>query len=236
MAEREGGVRQRNRADVEARLLAAARGELARVGAAALSVRAVARAMGMAPSALFRYIAGRDDLLTLLIVAAYDDLADAVEARERAVPRADPRGRWRAIAHGVRDWAHAHPHEWALLYGSPVPEYDAPAERTTAAGTRVTDLLVALAGEPEWTPPAPVPGDGDGAALAADATAGLTEAPGLAAVVMTHGIVAWTSLIGAVSAEVFQQLGADLAHNDALFAYGVRVGEWLLFGGPAADG
>src|SRR5664280_821390 len=97
------GARERRRTEVTAALLAAAKRELARTGAAGLSVRAVARDMDMAPSALFRYIRGRDELLTLLIVDAYDDLGDHVEAVETAVPRScllytspSPRDRTRA--------------------------------------------------------------------------------------------------------------------------------------------
>ena len=96
------GTRERRRSEVTAALLAAAKRELARTGAAGLSVRAVARDMDMAPSALFRYISGRDELLTLLIVDAYSRLGEHVEAVERAVPRADLRGRWRAIATSFR--------------------------------------------------------------------------------------------------------------------------------------
>ena len=68
---RADGIRARNRAALEQEILRVAREELRRHGAAALSLRAVAREMGMAPSALYRYIKDRDDLLTLLIVSAY---------------------------------------------------------------------------------------------------------------------------------------------------------------------
>ena len=95
---RADGIRARNRAGIEAELRAAAGRQLAEVGAAALSLRAVARELGMVPSALFRYVSGRDELLTVLIIDAYDDLGSYVEAAEAAVPRADYRGRWRAIA------------------------------------------------------------------------------------------------------------------------------------------
>ena len=230
MAEQAVGVRARNRAKVQAELLAAAREELAKVGAASLSVRAVARRMDMAPSALFRYISGRDELLTLLIVEAYSELADEVEPQEAAVDRGDLRGRWRALAHGMRGWARQHPHEWALLYGSPVPEYDAPGDVTNQPGTRLTSVLLRIGAD------AVVAGDtpsalGDGAAAEAErAVANFVLESGLPAVTATHGILAWTSLIGAISAEVFEHLGTDLGDADAMFAYVVRATERLLFG------
>lgn len=228
------GIRERNRADVEARLLAAARAELRRVGAAALSVRAVARELGMAPSALFRYVDSRDDLLTLLIVDAYGDLGDHIAAALAPLDRADLRGRWRAIAHGVRDWAHAHPHQYALLYGSPVPEYHAPAERTADPGTRVINELIALARDAPADRPAPGPPgltDAEAAALAQAVIAPLgADGPPIDARRFTNGTLAWTSLLGAVSAEVFEQLGAEFARNDALFEHVVAWGGHLLFG------
>lgn len=231
----EPGTRARNRAQVEAALLEAGRRQLAEVGAAALSVRAVARDMGMAPSALFRYISGRDDLLTLLIVDAYSDLADHVEAAESAVERADLDGRWQALAHAVRGWARAHPHQWALIYGSPVPSYAAPTETTTPAGTRVTDLLAALGVDAVAAGRVTPALGADGPALAAAATSGLAHLA-IPAVPLAHGILAWTTLVGLVSTEVFEQLGTELGDADALFGYGVRAAGRLMLGPPPAHG
>lgn len=104
-----------------------------------MSLRAIARELGMVSSAVYRYVASRDDLLTLLLVDAYTELADAVEG---AQGEADG---WRAqvhsIAHAARAWAVAAPASWALLYGSPVPGYQAPADRTVGPGTRVIAAL-----------------------------------------------------------------------------------------------
>jgi len=225
------GARERRRLEVTAALLAAAKRELARTGAAGLSVRAVARDMDMAPSALFRYISGRDELLTTLIVDAYDDLGDHVEAVESSVPRADLRGRWRAIATSFREWAHAHPHEYALLYGSPVPEYEAPAERTNEAGTRVTNLLAAIGMQDPAAPPrSAIPHLPDPAELTALAVA--AGVPMLDGERLVSGLLAWTALVGVVSSELFEMLGENVAHLDTLFEATVSLGEWLLFGEP----
>jgi AcrR family transcriptional regulator len=225
------GARERRRGEVTAALLAAAKRELARTGAAGLSVRAVARDMDMAPSALFRYISGRDELLTTLIIDAYDDLGEHVEAVEGAVPRSDLRGRWRAIARSFRGWAVAHPHEYALLYGSPVPSYHAPAERTTPSGTRVTNLLAAIGMEASTAPPRPpipyLPAAAELKALAVAADVPMIDGERLAA-----GLLAWTGLVGVVSSELFEQLGEPVAGLDTLFEATVALGEWLLFGEP----
>src|SRR6188508_1883277 len=104
------------------------REQLASEGAAALSLRAVARELGMVSSAVYRYVANRDELLTLLIIEAYDALGAAVE--EAAAPAAgrSPAVRFVAAGRAVRAWAVENPHQYALLYGSPVPGYEAPQD------------------------------------------------------------------------------------------------------------
>lgn len=117
-----------------------ARRQLADVGAAALSLRAVARELGMVSSGIYRYVASRDELLTRLIVSGYGELADAIEAAtERGAPA---RLAWAAAWRSARSWALERPHEWALLYGSPVPGYAAPAETIEPAAR----VFAALAG------------------------------------------------------------------------------------------
>ncbi len=136
-------ARERARAELTREIVDTARVHLAAEGAASLSLRAVARDLGMVSSAVYRYFPSRDDLLTRLIIDAYNALGDAVDTREAAVPRDDLLGRWLAVAHAARDWALAHPQEWALVYGSPVPGYAAP-EDTIGPGTRVSATLVAI--------------------------------------------------------------------------------------------
>jgi AcrR family transcriptional regulator len=95
----------------------------------------------MASSALYRYFGSRDELLTRLIVDAYDSLGAAAEASEAAVDRDDLAGRFAAVCQAVRTWALANPNEYALIYGSPVPGYVAPAA-TVGPATRVSALLM----------------------------------------------------------------------------------------------
>jgi AcrR family transcriptional regulator len=134
------GTRARVRAELTREIADVARRHLASAGAAALSLRAVARELGMASSAVYRYFPSRDDLLTALIVDAYDALGEAAERAEAAAPRDDLRARWHAGCTAAREWALAHPHEYALLYGSPVPGYAAP-ETTIAPAARVALVL-----------------------------------------------------------------------------------------------
>src|SRR5450759_3714788 len=136
-------ARQRARAELTSEIKAEARRQLAAEGAQRLSLRAVARELGMASSALYRYFPSRDDLLTALIIDAYDAIGESAERSGAALRAADIRGRWRACCHAVRDWALAHPHEYALIYGSPVPGYQAPPE-TVASAIRVSAVLGGL--------------------------------------------------------------------------------------------
>ena len=124
------GKRAEHRETTERAILDSGLRLLADGGASALTVRGLARDLGMVPSGLYRYAANRDELLTLLIVHAHGDLADHVRAEHDRADAADLRGRWRAMAHAIRAWSLAHPREFALIFGTPVPGYHAPPERT----------------------------------------------------------------------------------------------------------
>lgn len=187
------------------------RAHLATDGAAALSLRAVARDLGVVSSAVYRYVGSRDELLTLLVVDGYDELGDAVDAALERVDRADHVGRMAAIARATRGWALAEPATYALLFGSPVPGYEAPAEQTTGPGTRVIVRLVEV-WEDAWqagaisldeAPLAPRRLSRDLARIRREM--GLTVPDRLVA----RGLFAWAALFGCVSFEVFGQYGAD---------------------------
>ena len=105
----------------------------------------IARAMGMTAPALYRYFADRDELLTALIVDAYDDLGAAVARRRDRIPRSDPGGRFHAVAQEYRRWARSEPTRFALILGLPVPGYSAPEEgATTEAARRAMAQLKSL--------------------------------------------------------------------------------------------
>src|SRR4051812_13190822 len=133
-------ARARARAELTEEIKAVARRHLADQGSAALSLRAVAREVGLVSSAVYRYFASRDELLTALILDAYNSLGEVVERADAAVVRADLIGRFEAACHAVRRWATANPHEFALTYGSPVPGYAAPQD-TVGPAIRVSTVL-----------------------------------------------------------------------------------------------
>ena len=128
-------IRARVRAEMVDEIKRVALEHLAEEGAA-LSLRAVARDMGMVSSALYRYFPSRDDLLTALILDAYNSMGEASERGDATVrDRRDLFGRFLATGHAIRDWAVERPHEYALVYGSPVPGYQAPTD-TVEPSTR----------------------------------------------------------------------------------------------------
>lgn len=136
------GRRARLRAQTTADILRTAGEHVAAEGAGALSLRAVARDLGMGVSSLYRYFASRDDLLTALLVDAFTDQADAVAAA--AARHRDPADALRAVCRAYRNWAQEHPSEFALAYGTPVPGYIAPADRTIPPAVRVGGIIVDL--------------------------------------------------------------------------------------------
>ncbi len=221
-------ARERTRAEITREIMNAARRHLATEGASGLSLRAIARELGMSSSAVYRYVASRDELLTRLIVAAYEALASAVEAQEAAAARNDLAGRWAAVCRAVREWALANPNEYALIYGTPVPGYVAPPATIAPAARASTVLLHILAD-------AVVNGSLTPAASADDVSRGARAAlaPARSVVpadvpdaLLQRGLMAWAALFGTVSFEVFGQLhgivGDQPGDREAFFAESVR--------------
>lgn len=119
-----------------------ARGLMAREGTASLNLRAIAREMGMTPSALYRYFPSRDAILTALITDAYDAVGEAVELAVEDAPADRTSTGILAAVHAFRRWALAHPQEYGLIYGTPVPGYEAPVEDTIEAAMRTNAVLL----------------------------------------------------------------------------------------------
>jgi len=199
-------VRARVREQLTSEIVDLARRMLTTEGAAALSVRALARELGMASSAVYRYFPSRDELLTVLILEAYNALGEAAERAEGAVPREDIIGRWRATCLAVREWALAHPHEYALLYGSPVPGYAAP-QATIGPATRVAELFVKLLVDGHAAGRLAVSAAPDAqSALAPDVLSRMGPATQADASLGDRAVLAWVSIYGTISFELFGHL------------------------------
>nr|WSY56878.1 TetR/AcrR family transcriptional regulator [Streptomyces sp. NBC_00886] len=214
------GARARARIEVTAAIKDEARRQLAAEGAAKLSLRAVARELGMVSSALYRYFPSRDDLLTALIIDAYDSLGETAEAAHAEVADAVPLRRWTTVCEAVRGWALAHPHEYALIYGSPVPGYVAP-ETTVPPAARVALLLIGIAGDAHRSgtltePPLPAVLHPEAERMVADFAADLPPAVAVALV------AAWAELYGLVGFELFGQFRRVVEDREPFFHHAVR--------------
>lgn len=200
-------------------IMASARAQLGTVGPAQLSVRAVARDVGMVSSAVYRYFPSRDDLLSALLVACFDEVGSVVERAVAQVPEDDVEGRWSALAHAFRGWAVGHPWDFALLYGSPVPGYVAPRD-TVGPANRVTRVLVDLVADLDvesrqhrGTRARPEPAL-HAAVAGIRAFAGVELSDGL----LLAGMSAWSGLVGAVTLELFGHLVHGVDDHPVYFA------------------
>ncbi|MFH8624467.1 TetR/AcrR family transcriptional regulator [Streptomyces sp. NRRL B-24572] len=214
------GARARARIEITAAIKDEARTQLAAEGAAKLSLRAVARELGMVSSALYRYFPSRDDLLTALIVDAYDAVGAAAERAAAEAEAERPLDRWTAVCRAVRAWAVAHPHEYALIYGSPVPGYSAPQD-TIVPASRVGLVLIDIArrahtGEGVALPPLPDALRPEAVRIGADI------APDLPPPLAVALVAAWSQLFGLVSFEVFGQFDNVVEDRDTFFATAAR--------------
>jgi AcrR family transcriptional regulator len=225
-------ARDRVRAEIIIEIKQIARRQLAEQGSAALSLRAVARELGMVSSAVYRYFPSRDELLTALIIDAYDAVGDELERADAGRRSSDHLGRWLAMARALRAWALANPQEYALIYGSPVPGYQAPVD-TIDPATRVSlvflhllrDAVEAGAMKPgvSATVPKGVRGDFDG----------IRRFGGFDATdeIISRGLMVWTELFGTLSYELFGHLHNVITDYDAFFDVQMRrSGLYLLKG------
>ncbi|MER6669816.1 TetR/AcrR family transcriptional regulator [Amycolatopsis japonica] len=211
-------ARERARAELTREIKDEARRQLAEVGALGLSLRAVARELGMVSSALYRYFSSREELLTALIVDAYNAVGEAAEAADD--PKKAPLERWVSIWHAVRAWAKAHPHEYALIYGSPIPGYQAPQDTVAPAG-RVAFALVAVLRDANLRVETEV---GEMPVELLHQLDALTEIlnVNLGPETASRLIMSWTQLFGMINFELFGQYVGSVDPADDFFAHGVR--------------
>lgn len=201
--------RTRQRQATVAEIKARARRQLAEHGTGAVNLRAIAREMGTASSALYRYFASHDELIGALCADAYDSVADVMAAARDAVPAAEHARRWRAVCDAYRRWSLDNPADFALIFGTPVPGYHAPGPATGPAASRFTAVpleifaaaVAAGAANPARTQ---IPPDLPTGALLQDLLnrGRLTGAAHLAAIAIT----AWASILGYLVTEIFGSL------------------------------
>ncbi|MFF1833606.1 TetR/AcrR family transcriptional regulator [Streptomyces sp. NPDC058231] len=204
-----GGPRARYREQTRAEIKEIALRQLAEGGIPAIALTRIAKELELSGPALYRYFAGRDDLLGVLIADAYQDLAAAVgETAEESANHA-LRHRLLSLAGTYRAWAVQQPHRYLLIAGSPLPGYTAPPETLAQARAALGPFLPLFASaQPgpavlpvveqmtDWVRQDPA---------VADWVAQYVEAPGgmdRAGYALAGAVMAWTRMHGVVSLEV----------------------------------
>lgn len=205
--------RQLARAENIRRIKELALAQLAESGATELSLRAIARELNIVSSAIYRYYPSRDDLITDLIVEAYEDLAAHLEEAGRP-DRRGARRRWLETCAALRAWARAQPHRFALVYGSAIPGYRAPSA-TIGSAARVVRAFAApvVAGRPTprvHRPRRPLTGQLEATAEALD----LDVPPEL----MLALVARFSEVVGLLTLELNGHFVGGLEPADALFA------------------
>jgi AcrR family transcriptional regulator len=233
-----GSIRARVRAEMIEQIKAAARRQIATEGAS-LSLRAVARELGMVSSALYRYFASRDDLLTALIIDAYNSLGEVSEkADARIADREDVFARWLAVTKSLRAWALNFPHEYALIYGSPVPGYAAPRD-TVGPSLRPVVVLGAILCDAQAVgrlKPAPIPTPDLPGPLAAEIrTIAESVAPEISESAMALGLIAWTELFGAINFELFGRFNNAIDERAAWYDHQTQAMAAFIGLGPPVE-
>ncbi|HEX6254748.1 MAG TPA: TetR/AcrR family transcriptional regulator [Euzebyales bacterium] len=233
--------RERLRAELTGQIKAAALERLQTHGADGLSLRAVARDVGLSAPGMYRYFDSRDALLTALITEGYEDLADHVifavigsdqplsdgdrpapMVPERVPVNAPPAQRFGASARAYRHWSRTHPNEFALLYGTPIPGYAAPTGGPTVDAVRrmsialLRPLVEAHVVDALRIPESFAADDlGDATALLRADIADLAGMP-VPAALPPFLLATWARLHGIVTLEVFNQFA---------FAFGDDAGD-----------
>ena len=216
--------RQRARIETEAQITAIGNRMIDDDGVDGLSLRAIARELGVVSSAVYRYVKSRDELLTILIRDAYTQIADAVDealASHRSIE---------SLALAMLTWSRRHPNRWALIYGTPIADYEAPREQTVVPGTRIMVTLAELVAEIRDDAEAATEGDAKPRGSAAKSLQGGKERRGMEAAlqplrdglaelgldyddhVILETITIWVAVIGLINGLRFGQFGPGFDH------------------------
>jgi AcrR family transcriptional regulator len=212
----------RERGEMIAQIKAAGRRQMAEHGTAGLSLRGIARDLGVTAPAIYNYFPRLDDLITALIVDAFTALADAIDAAESAVDSETCGPKVIASCLAYRAWAIAQPVDFQLIYGNPIPGYVAPAEITVPLARRPFDGLFRLFFEAyrtgELVVPeeyAPVPASISAHVATWLPAAGYDFPEALLCLLMSG----WARIHGMVMLELFEHLPPVVGDTAAFYRY-----------------
>lgn len=218
--------RDRRRSETKEEIKETGRQLLAESGASGLSLRAIAKRMGMTAPGLYHYFGSINDLITALILDAFTQLAKAVEKADAEVTSRNTAERLAAVAHAWRRWALDHPIDFQLLYGNPIPTYEQPTDITYPAARRsfiVTANIFARAIErgeielPEESRRLPPEIERSLDALTR------VEGHDLPPYALYLAAISWARLHGHIMLELFHLIQPVITDVDALFAHEVKA-------------
>ena len=208
--------RERLRADTITEIKQAALDQIGTHGAPSLSIRGIARDIGMSPAGLYRYYDSLDTLITELVTDTYADLATTVEAAIDTSPSA--RDRLRSGMHAYRDWASADPQRFLLIFGTPIPGYAAPEDGPTEqANRRIGAAFFRVAADALANGELAVPSPGRPLTPTEQAAASRFGAD-LPAAVVPALVSAYAHFHGLVTLEILGQLSWIYPDPDAFYA------------------
>jgi AcrR family transcriptional regulator len=218
--------RDRLRQTTLAEIKALAWQQIAEAGAPSLSLRAIAREMGMTSSALYRYFPSRDVLLSALIKDGFASLADTLEAVEADTKKSGQGSElFIRLVRAYRTWSLTHPSEYALIFGTPVPGlevHDPDVKSELMRGVNVLFRCMIDGVRRGVIHPPALQGPGAGRLRAKLRAWGLDEAPGLPPAALAGCLFAWTQLHGAISLELFGHMPEQVLPADELFEQQMR--------------
>lgn len=195
------------------RLIAAARTLLRSGGLEAVTVRELARSLGVSAPALYKHLRGREEVVDRLVAACLDEVTTAVAAARDAADATDPRARFLAAARGFAGWARANRAEFALVFATPVTGFaKVTGGAGDQAGVRLGQVFVEIAASARDR----LHDGGPLASALAQPLAAWAEKRRLPLTVgQVYTVVsAFGDLLGLVSVDVFGQLGFALPDTD----------------------
>jgi AcrR family transcriptional regulator len=229
--------RDKIRASTQEEIKTIAIRQMSESGTAGLSLSAIARQMELSAPALYRYYTGRDDLITALVLDAYNALADALGAADATCPPTDYAGRLYTVLLAYRQWAVEHPIEYQLIYGNPIPGYAAPADLTIPTARRTFTVILTILAEARAAGAlrptecyATLP---DGLTIDIPLTTG--DGPSIPPELVYLGLAGWARLQGLITLELYHHIQPMI--NDPAALYRAEIRALMVDGGlspPAA--
>ncbi|RFS84910.1 TetR/AcrR family transcriptional regulator [Actinomadura spongiicola] len=219
--------RDRLRAATVREISETARRILVEQGPEAVTLRAIAREMGMTAPALYRYFDSHGELLRHVVGDIFTELTGELHDAIHQVTPGDMSGKFLAVSRQFRRWALSHPREYGLLFGAPVRGRATDQERADFAeecarrfGWTFMNLFLEL-----WRKkPFPIPADDEIDPVLRPQLRRYRDEIGveLPLGVIQQFLKCWIRLQGGVSLEAFGHLDFSLDDAEPMFELMLR--------------